>query len=583
MATAKSYNLLSQDEHINPNAVVVSEVAADVCDWNFKIYQDEECSGGSPSPLTLYFEGYFNPIDYEFDDEEEEDGFGRITLIKRTIRRVANFNLICDQLRNEHLHNLSSTKNIILEVRDGGEVYNILRLDIEKQGILDGYLIDNVVKLYFANDSFNELGMISCCRSAYTDAPFEDDCPDLPGGTVDGCGDFAVTIDEDGGELTAEVTDAPAEYEVNWLYRASEGDLWTLLVSDALMISLGAFGQYRAVAVSDGCTTDQTYLYQDPCASITVSITDNGVGLVAVGSGCDTPTYTWSKWDEEDEEWDEVFTGASYVPGSAGTYKVVMTGCDACAPEAIHEWSGETGCSIGASMTYVDGVLSVLHDACSEGTTTYEWYRDNGSGPVLVQSGLDPTLDVTSEGLYEVYVICEDGCSGYARRVVLVSETCVLSLSVGVSDGTATATLDGCGDDPATYTWFRNNGSGYNEVGTGNPFELPGTGLYKLVVACGECTKTIEFFYCPSDAPSDCQQSQYFEGFSGTDLTITEFDLPDTGTYSEEWIRDHLWVYRAGQKVAYGIGFTIDNGTNKIILSWDAEGEYIEVYFFADC
>jgi len=583
MATAKSYNLLTQDEWINPNAVVVSDFSPDVCDWKFKIYQEEDCDGTSEEGLILYFDGYMNPLEYEIDDEEEENGFGQTEFIRRTIRRVASFNLVCDQLRNEYLHQMSAMKNLIFEVRDGGATYDILKLDIDRQGVLDGYLVDNQVRMYFSSDAFTEIGLISCCRPAYTEAPFEDDCPTLPGGTGE-CGDFAVLVTESGGNLTATPSDAPGTVVINWLYRESSSDPWQLLVEDSSSISLGAFGQYKAVVSSDGCVVDDTYLYQDACDGITVTIQDNGVGLVAVGSGCETPTYTWSEWDAVLEIWNEVATGASYVPGAAGTFKVVMTGCGSCAPEAIHEWAGETECSIDADLQYVAGVLGVLHDACAEGeTVSYEWYLDTGSGPVLVQSGLNAFYDVTTEGLYEVYVLCSDDCNGYARMVILESEICVLSLSVGVTEDTATATLDGCGEDPATYTWFRNNGSGYNEVGTGNPFDLPGTGLYKLVVECGDCTKSIEFFHCPAAESDDCKQSQYFEGFSGTGLVITEFTLPDTGTYTEEWIRDHVWVYRAGQKVSFNIGFTIDNGTNTITLSWEAEDEYIEVYYFADC
>lgn len=584
MAIAKSYNLLEQDEYINPNAVVVSEVESDVCDWNFKMYQEEDCDGSSGSSLVLYFDGYMNPIDYETDDDEEENGFGQKELIRRTIRRFASFNLVCDQLRNEYLHRFSALKNMVLEVRDGGEIYTLKRIDIDRQGILDGYLVDNVVKLYFMHEDFDELGMMSCCRPAYTDAPFTDDCPDVTGSTGE-CGTFSLLITIEDTTLTATPTDAPGAVTINWVYRETSADPWTLLIQDASSVSLGAYGQYKAIATSEGCSADDTYLFQDPCAQVTVTIQDNGTGLVAVGSGCDTPTYTWSEWNVGTEAWDEVFTGASYVPSGAGIFKVVMTGCDACAPEAIHEWEGETGCEIDTDLQYVAGVLGVLHDACAEGeTASYEFYRDQGSGPVLVQSGLDATYDVTEEGLYEVYLTCTDGCTGYARLVILQSETCVLTLSVGVTDDTATATLDGCGEDPATYTWFRNIGSGFNQVGTGNPFELPGTGLYRLTVECGECSKTIDFFHCPDgDGEDTCKQSQYFEGFSGTDLTITEFTLPDTGTYAEEWLRDHVWVFRASGKVSYNIGFTIDNGTNKIILSWEAEGEYIEVYFFAEC
>jgi len=585
MATAKSFNLVNQDDFMPTSAVMVSEVEADICPWIFKIYQDEACGEEELSALELFFDAYFNPIDYDIDDEITENGFGEQDLERRTVRRFASFNLIADQLRTEYLHQLSCLHNVLLEVQ-GGDIYQISLITIDRVGTLD-QMIENEVRFYFKRidgEFPTMIGLLACCRPAYTDAPFDDDCPELPGSTAE-CGAFAVEVSQSGGDLTATPSDAPGPVTTNWLYRETESDPWTILVEDASSVSLGAFGIYKAVTNSEGCSVDDTYLYQDLCESVTVAISEDGAGLLATAGGCESPVFTWYEWDTENTEWDEVFTGTAYVPTGAGVFRVVMSGCGDCVAEAIHDFEGTSTCeSFDVGLQYLSGVLNVLHDAC-EGLepATYTWYRDTGAGPVLVQSGTDASYDVTTEGLYEVYVICEGGCSGSARKVILESETCVLTLSVGVTGDDATATLDGCGEEPATYTWYRNIGSGFNEVGTGNPFELPGTGLYRLIVACGDCTKQIDFFHCPDTESDTCKQSQYFEGFSGTDLVITEFTLPDTGLYTAQWFRDHLWVFRAAQKVSYDIGFTVDNGTNTITLLWAAEDEYIEVYLFAEC
>jgi len=568
-----------------PSAVMVSEVEADICDWIFKIYQDEACAeGDEASTLVLFFDAYFNPIDYDVDDEITENGFGEQDMEKRTVRRFASFNLVADQLRTEYLHQISCLHNVLLEV-NGGDIFRISLITIERVGIIDT-MIESEVRFYFKriDNAFpTMIGLIACCRPAYEDAPFEDDCPELPG--VDGdCGDFSLAVTESGGNLTATPSDAPGAVVTNWLYKATLADPWTLIAEDASSIALGATGHYKAVATSLSCVADDSYLYQGLCDGVSVEIEDNGAGLLAIPTNCDSPVYTWYIWDEINEEWDEVFDGAAaYVPGVAGVYRVLMTGCGDCVAEAIHGWTGETECEVEFLFYELNSQLIVEPEESEEETYSYEWYRDTGDGPELIQSGSSNFLDIPGEGHYEVYITRTDGCTGYGSKVILASETCVLTLSVGVTGDNATATLDGCGEEEATFTWYRNIGSGFNQVGTGNPFELPGTGLYRLIVSCGDCTKQIDFFHCPSAEEDTCKQSQYFEDFSGTTLAITEFTLPDTGDYTEKWIRDHVWVFRAAQKVSYNIGFTIDNGTNSIELSWVSENEHIEVYLFADC
>lgn len=583
MAEAKSYNLKNQDEYMNPTARFVSIYAEGICDSKFSIYQEEDCSGNSISGLRLYIDAFFNPMDYEEDIEDEENGFGKKTIIRKTITRVPNFDVIVDQLHNEYFYRLSCTPNLRLHVAADDKIYKITDLSIERKGIINNYLLEITIKLTFEDSSFVELGYISCCRPAYEDAPFVDDCPDLPGSTGD-CGDFAVSLSLAGDILTATPTDAPGTVTINWMFRPDVASPWTLLAPNASSVSLGAFGHYKATAVSQGCSVDDTYLYQDPCGSITVEITDNGVGLVAVGSGCDTPAYAWSVWDEENQEWDEMYTGGpSYIPPGAGTYKVVLSGCDDCTAEAIAIWDG-SGCTLTTSILVEDGSLTALHDPCGDGDggQTYDWYRDQGSGPELIQSGEVSTLVIPGPGLFELYVICNDSdCQGYARKVVTCNDDCLLTLDIAVVADVATATLGGCEEETATFTWYRNQGTGYMEAGTGNPFDLPGSGLYKLAVQCGDCSVVQEFFHCPG--ASDCQKSQYFTNFIGTELTITAFTVPNPADVTDKYIRDNLWVFRAGQKVSYNIGFTITFADNKITLSWEAESEFIEVYWLGDC
>lgn len=580
MAEAQSYNLRNQDEYMNPTARFVSAYEEGLCDWKFRIYQEEDCEGNAITGLMLYIDAFFNPMDYEEDIEDEENGFGKKTIIRKTITRIPNFDVVVDQLHNEYFFRLACTPNLRLHVKDGN-TYKITDLSVERKGVISNYLLELTIKLTFEDDSFIELGYISCCRPAYEDAPFVDDCPDLPGSTDD-CGDFAVSISLAGSILTATPTAPPGSVTINWMYRENVASPWTLLAPNASSVTLGAFGHYKATAVSQGCSVDDTYLYLDPCSSITVTITDNGVGLVAVGSGCDTPSFAWYVWDEINQEWDEMYTGGpSYVPPGAGIYKVVLSGCDDCTAEAIANWDG-SGCTLTTTLDVDEGSLVVFHDPCEGGSQTYDWYLDQGTGPELVQSGELATLAIAGPGLYEVYVICDDSdCQGYARKVVTCDDPCLITLDIAVVADIATATVTGCDEESASFTWYRNQGTGYMEAGTGNPFDLPGSGLYKLTVVCGDCTVSQEFFHCPG--ASDCQKSQYFSNFSGTELTITAFTVPNPDDVTEKYIRDNLWVFRQGSKISYDVGFTLSFVDNKIILSWDAESEFIEVYWLGDC
>lgn len=584
MATAYSYNIIEQNESMNPSARMMSNIEEGLCDWKFRIYQDSDCNGDFPEPyLALYFDAYFNPLDYDENSDEEDNGFGELVLERKIITRVANFDLIADQVMTEYLYQMSCKTNLRLHARESDEVFEIIKMDIERKGVVEGYLIDQQIRFTFRHDDFDALGLISCCRPALTDPPFEDDCPDNPGGSGE-CGDFAVEVTRSGDDLTATPTDAPGATSTNWLYRETLNDPWELLVTDASSIALGEYGIYKAVTTSEGCSVDDSYLYQDPCSLLSVEIQDAGAGLVAVGSGCDTPIYTWFLWDPDLMTWTEVYDGGpSFVPSVAGTYRVEYSGCDTCVAEDVHEWTGETECEVTTSLVYNDGILSVLFEPCGEGeTNTKSWTLDTGDGPEVIQSGPTAnTWNVTEPGLYEVTVTCSGGCVGYARHVITCIEGCVLDLSVAVEGDIATATVDGCEDD-IEFTWYRNSGSGSQEAGTGNPFDLPGVGLYRLHVVCGDCEKDIEFLHCPS-ADNTCQQSQYFTDFVGTVLTITAFDLPNPLDVTEKYIRDNLWVFRQNTKQSYNIGFTIDYENAQIILSWDAEGEFIEVYWLGGC
>ncbi len=72
---------------------------------------------------------------------------------------------------------------------------------------------------------------------------------------------------------------------------------------------------------------------------------------------------------------------------------------------------------------------------------------------------------------------------------------------------------------------------------------------------------------------------QIFTNESGSDVTVTEFTLPDPTEWTVQEIRQRLHVYRQTAKIIYDVGFNIDISTNKITFAWNLSGEYVEVYF----
>ena len=64
------------------------------------------------------------------------------------------------------------------------------------------------------------------------------------------------------------------------------------------------------------------------------------------------------------------------------------------------------------------------------------------------------------------------------------------------------------------------------------------------------------------------------------DLTLAKIPLDQLEDKGDEYIRIKLWVFRNGQKLYFGNGFTIDILENKLILAYEAENEDFEIYLY---
>ncbi len=83
--------------------------------------------------------------------------------------------------------------------------------------------------------------------------------------------------------------------------------------------------------------------------------------------------------------------------------------------------------------------------------------------------------------------------------------------------------------------------------------------------------------YAPGQLVNLRPKYQLFENASGSEITITEFDLPDENNNTNTEMSRRLRVWRQSQKLVYTVGFTVDSANNKILFTWDLQDEYVEV------
>ena len=70
---------------------------------------------------------------------------------------------------------------------------------------------------------------------------------------------------------------------------------------------------------------------------------------------------------------------------------------------------------------------------------------------------------------------------------------------------------------------------------------------------------------------------QLFSNVTGSEVIVTEFDLPDESNNTNTEMSRRLRVWRQSQKLVYTVGYTVDSTNNKILFEWDLANEYVEV------
>ena len=505
---------------------------------------------------TFEFRGMAQWQALEFEDEVEieENGFGGKTLLNKITKQIHSFKCVMDERDYSVLKRISSQEETmqLKAINDSGTVTDT---DIiESMDVQGEQIYENVYEITFTfevrsqgNDGFEKMafGTNGCCVDLYENAPFEDPCDPGSGTGGSGCETYEATVTEDAGTLTASVTGGSGgAIAYQWFYKPP-GGVFELLGNNASSLSLGDFGTYKVIATEGNCSDSDSFIYLDPCVQATINKDGNNLTALPAGG-----TYVWEYHDGT--SWSTLAdTTQAIVADDEGDYRVTVTDGD-CESQAIVTVAAQELCDpLTLGITNTDGVLSVtgLDGAVPD---TYDWSRDIGAGYVPYDTG--STTDVDGDGLYKVELDIA-GCIYEATLLILEGCNPCDDLAVSISEdgGELTATVTGC-DGTANVTWYRDNGSGYVEVGSGVTYTPTESNvLYKVEVVCGECEVEKYYLQCAEIQEEVGAQLGIYKEFKETGTRIT---VPEA--FSEIWI-----VYRDGvrlieDKATGGYEVTVD-------------------------
>lgn len=284
------------------------------------------------------------------------------------------------------------------------------------------------------------------------------------------------------GGANGEVYAAPVGGQTPYTYQWSS----SLGTNDTITgVSAGTY----TVTITDGqgCSAMATTTVVQPTAlGVTVTTQDvscgganDGSATAQVSGGTAPYSYTWNT--------SPVQTGPNAVLLGQGTYTVIVTDANGCAPVS------ETG-TVSQSTTIIvttDAVDNVTCNGANDGAImlsvaggqspyTYTW--DSSLPATQDQTGLAP-------GSYNLTVADNAGCEAYGTYVITEPTALVTGIAyvkdascTSSEDGSADLTVDG-GTPPYTYLW--SNGSVLGEL-----FDVA-AGTYTVTVTdANSCTQT---------------------------------------------------------------------------------------------
>ena len=261
----------------------------------------------------------------------------------------------------------------------------------------------------------------------------------------------------------------------------------TAVVGTSSILAVSVPGTYTVtVTGGNGCTAtaSQTITQNTtaPTAVITaptttvVTCTTPSISLTATGGG----TYSWSNGTAV------VSTNSTLNVTAAGTYTVTITasnGCTATASQVITQNNTAPVVSITPPISSVLTCSTTSILLTANGTGNFAW-----SNPTLIST--NPSLTVTTPGIYTVTLTAANGCTGTASQTITQnisapSAAITAPISTILSCTTTSVTLTATGG--GTYSW--SNGTAI--VGTSAALVVTSAGTYTVTVTgTNGCTAT---------------------------------------------------------------------------------------------
>lgn len=381
----------------------------------FKLSGSSTCGDLTDTELFLEIEA-FDVVNYQKTVKSFEIAPGKdIETYKAKDPRIS-FTLIGDESLHNLLQIIESHQTILFTNLIGEQEEEVHQMIIEPTDV------DSLLSIKITL-SFKDAETVSkiCCGSYYENALFNE-C-DGEGETGDPnndpeCEGYAVSIafTEDPDTLTASTVGGDGVETFKWY-------------KDGVFFGTGAAinpvlsGVYRVDAKKGNCTDSAEFTFSAGCEGFEVSIQsivhdDGTVTYIALANL--VSTYQWQ--EEIDSVWTDIEgeTGISFTPAASGIFRVVATSgeCEVQSDSVDYELPASCDGVFDITLTNEDGILTVtIIDYEGAGTPSYQWYRDSGSGSVLLPGETSATLSDPAPGYY-VAVVTLDDCVQSAGLLV---------------------------------------------------------------------------------------------------------------------------------------------------------------------
>lgn len=503
------------------------------CDWNVKLTH-EDCPDESMSGINIFAKVDWNSVKFDVTKETSKNGHGDIFTDMVRVDPTYSFTTWADEYGYWYIYQYIFKANSLRIDKNGGGYFIGQDFEIQSEEIEKG-IHKLTVSFKAVRDNLNyhgAFGFNGCCEPLYSEQPYED-CDTNSGGidnNVPPCDDIEFSISEQSNSLVANVSGTPSTFSVAWYWRASNTSPWQLIISNASSVSLGQYGQYRAILTAAGCGQYiDSYLYQNPCAGFDVRIrrsTGNGV-VAEVPTNFTGTTYVWEFNDGTG--WVTLpDTGSAIVALETGDYRVTAINGDCEDQDVFYILISEIdACDFDVSIDVNDTTASANTDADNP---TYQWTFENEVGQVTIGTG--STANLVETGIYWLTVTsgdCIKRAYTFYKAPVDCTPICItnwdeMPINQNPPQVTIINNVDACCDeeDPCpsltltitcvnrslaiqgvpltgTISWVGPGGF----TGNGTPVTFPAStpsGIFTATVVDGACTYTATYNYTKPNA-----------------------------------------------------------------------------------